>query len=550
MNPKRIAVIGAGLGGLSVAARLASDGHRVEIFESQSFPGGKAGNAQIGAYRFDTGPSLVTMPDVFDQLFEETGERREEYIKFDSLDEICRYYFADGSRLTSFSNPDKFAAEVAEKTSDTRDSLLGFLDHSAKIFRITADLFLKKSLHEIRPYTNLRVLGSLLSMGKIDAFRTMDRSVRSYFTDERMVQLFDRYATYNGSNPYRTPGTLNVIPHVEYGMIGAVAGEGHGDVRCQTPNSMSRAVAARDGVFAISRGMAKLAVDKGAKQHLSTRVSGIRYDQHTRRITGITVNDTDAANKNQSSATVHKSDIDNSLDLDPDPDLDFDFDVVISNADVYHTYHSLLDDDKAPLLRRHVRLEPSSSGMVFLWGMREKFDELGLHNIFFSSEYHAEFSDIFDKKKCPDDPTVYVNITSKINPGDAPAGGENWFVLVNAPSMSGQDWAAETARTREAVVKRLSKILGRNIESSIVVESILTPPDIERSTGSRFGSLYGISSNTKRAAFMRHPNRSRRYPGLFFCGGSAHPGGGMPLVVLSGKITADLVRREFARGRL
>jgi phytoene dehydrogenase-like protein len=221
-------------------------------------------------------------------------------------------------------------------------------------------------------------------------------------------------------------------------------------------------------------------------------------------------------------------------------------DVVVSNADVTPTYEHLLEDTAAPLYQRYQKLEPSSSGLVFYWGVRYRFPELGLHNIFFSEDYEAEFRQIFREGRCPDDPTIYINITSREGaPGDAPVDGDNWFVLVNAPWDQGQDWNAEADRTRQIVLDRLSRELGRDVEELIEVESRMLPPDIAARTDSHRGSLYGISSNTRLAAFLRHPNRSRRYRGLFFVGGSAHPGGGMPLVVLGGKITADLVRRHY-----
>jgi diapolycopene oxygenase len=500
VTERRIAVVGAGLGGLSVAARLASDGHQVDVFDSQDFPGGKAGTQQLGDYRFDTGPSLVTMPEVFDELFAACGETREEFVRFTRLDEICRYLYADGTRLSSFADPARFAAEIDSKTADSSASILRFLEYAARIYRVSADLFLRKSLHEFRTYASWRGLASILSLGRIDPLRTMDRAVRSFFTDPRTVQFFNRYATYNGSNPYRTPATLNIIPHVEYG-IGAAAAD--------------------DGVFAIPSGLARLAEKKGARLHLGIRVDRIVYEEDTRRIRGI------VADGEQ-----------------------MEYDAVVSNSDVVRTYRTLLEDEDAPLLKRYLKLEPSSSGLVFLLGVKNKFPDLGLHNIFFSGDYHAEFADIFDRHRCPTDPTVYVNITSRVTPADAPARGENWFVLVNAPYDSGQNWPDEVTRTRAAVLDRLSRALSQDIESEIEVESVMTPADIEERTGSRFGSLYGISSNSRMAAFLRHPNRSRRYPGLFFCGGGVHPGGGMPLVVLSGKITADLIRREIRRGRL
>ncbi len=494
MSMSRVAIIGAGVGGMSAAARLAAAGYTVDVYDHNVIPGGKAGSESYGEYRFDTGPSLVTMPHVFEQLFEETGEYLHDYVELIPLRDVCRYFFSDGTRLVSSNDREEFAGRIAAVTHDPPRALHRFLDYSKRIYRITAELFLWKSLHEARTYLNMNTLRSLLSIGGIDPFRTMDEAVRSYFSDPRMIQFFNRSATYNGSNPYQTPATLNIIPHVEYD-IGAAA-------------------PAR-GVFSIPLAMMKLAQQKGATFHLGTGVDRILYESRSRRIRGVSVGGVESAH-----------------------------DVVISNVDVVKTYSDLLDDKDAPLLKRYERLEPSSSGMVFYFGMDGTFPELGLHNIFFSPDYHAEFDDIFEKRKCPEDPTVYINITSKVNPADAPPDGENWFVLVNAPYDSGQDWETGRNRIRDAVIRRVSHALGYEIADSIAVEASMSPPEIERKTSSRFGSLYGISSNSRAAAFLRHPNRSRRYPALYFCGGSAHPGGGMPLAVLSGKIVSDIVQRR------
>jgi phytoene dehydrogenase-like protein len=187
-------------------------------------------------------------------------------------------------------------------------------------------------------------------------------------------------------------------------------------------------------------------------------------------------------------------------------------------------------------------LEPSSSALVFYWGLNRTFSQLDVHNIFFSSDYRREFDQIFSYQECPQEPTVYVNITSKVDQRDAPPQGENWFVMINVPPHQEQDWRAVAADIRPVILKRIEAVLG-SVEPHIVAEAVLSPLDIEN-TGSAFGSLYGLSSNSPLSAFYRHPNRSRRFRGLYFCGGSAHPGGGMPLAVLSGKIAADLVRRH------
>ena len=216
----------------------------------------------------------------------------------------------------------------------------------------------------------------------------------------------------------------------------------------------------------------------------------------------------------------------------------YDFDAVVSNMDVIPTYRYLLPDHQAP--KRVEKQERSSSALIYYWGIEEQFHELGLHNIFWSEEYEKEFSYLFEKKDIIDDPTIYVNITSKHETQDAPDGGENWFVMVNAPQVNGQDWNAVEKRTRKNIIAKLSRMLGRDIEPMIKTEKILDPPTIESQTSSYLGSLYGTSSNDRLSAFLRHPNFTPMIKNLYFCGGSVHPGGGIPLCLLSGKIVGDI----------
>lgn len=504
----RVVVVGAGLGGLSAAIRLASAGYRVSVFERQSGPGGKAFSEQVGSYRFDTGPSLFTMRHVFQNLFASAGRRLEDYLELRPLEEICNYFWRDGTRVATCADPARMAAGFSRVFGEPPEHLERYLRYSRRIHEITAHLFLERSLHEWSTLKTPGFLRSLLRLHRIDLHRSMDRANGSFFRDPRLRQLFNRYATYNGSSPYRTPATLNVIPHVEYGLgAWAVAG----------------------GIYQVPLALERLARELGVQFHYGTPVDQILIGRKEdprplrRAVRGVL-----AAGE------------------------EIPAEIVISNADVTVTYRDLLREESAPAYRRRLALEPSSSGVVFYWGVRKRFPELGLHNIFFSGDYREEFADIFERRRCPADPTIYINITARIAPGagagapmDAPPDGDNWFVLINAPWNEGQDWDSEAEVLRGRVLERLTKELGAELEPLIEEERRMLPPDIEERTGAAKGSLYGISSNTRTAAFRRHPNRSRRYPGLFFVGGSAHPGGGMPLVVLGGGIVADLARRRY-----
>ena len=495
-----VAVIGAGLGSLAAAIRLAAAGWRVDLYERLAGPGGKAGSQSLDGYRFDSGPSLLTMPWVFDALFAAAGKRREDYLEFIPLEVICKYFWDDGMVLRTWADRQTLIAELRRTTGESQERLHAYFERCRRIYDIAGELFLEHNPREPSTILSLQFFRSLLRLGGIDAGRTLAEAHEQAFLSPRLRQLFNRYATYNGSSPYRAPATLCIIPHVEYaGGAYAVGG----------------------GIQAIPQALDRLARELGVQLHYQTPVERILHRRDAKRgryrVRGVTVGG-----------------------------AELEYDAVIAGADVRPVYDDLLQDQEAPDIVRYRKLEPSSSALVFFWGMKRKFPELELHNIFFSRDYPDEFRAIFDRHRCPADPTIYVNITSKVTPADAPPGRENWFVLINAPCDIGQDWEAETARVRERVITRISELLRIDLESEIAAESVMTPRDIQLRTASHGGALYGISSNSRSAAFSRHPNRSRRYRGLYFCGGSTHPGGGMPLVLLSAKITAELVLRYQA----
>lgn len=488
---RTVAIVGAGIGGLAAAARLAHAGARVTVFEQAAQAGGKATSTTLGGYRFDTGPSLFTLPEVFRAFFERLGRNLDKYLQPIPLAPLCGYGFADGTRLDSYSDRARFAAELEAAGVAQAAELEAYLERSARLWEWAGELFLTRSLHEPATYASRRGLKALLHAAQLSPFTSLHAANARAFADPRAAQLFDRYATYNGSSPFRTPATMRIIPHVEYAFGG---------------------YALKGGIVALPRALERVARECGAEFRLGARVERIVVENG--RCRGV-----EAGGEF------------------------FPAEIVLSNADVLSTYRTLLGEPEAPEARRTARLEPSSSGLVFLWGVARSFPRLRVHNIFFSGDYRAEFDAIFGALDLPANPTIYVNVTSKVEAADAPPGGENWFVLLNAPRNAGQDWPTLAARARQAVLARLSRALGCDLAPLIAEEKIIAPPDIERDTGSTCGSLYGIASHSPISAFLRHPNRSRRIGGLYFAGGSAHPGGGMPLALLSGMLAADLAEK-------
>ena len=492
---KKICIIGAGLGGLSAAIRLANKGFEVDLYEQNSTPGGKAGEIKERGYRFDTGPSLLTMPNVIKELFNECNENIDDYLTIQKLDLICRYFYSGKSTINAYSDLNKFGKEVDEKTQDNSDTLNKYLNYCKTIYDLAGDLFLTKDPSSVSTYLNSKALKTLLNIKKIDPFRTMNEANSSFFKDERLIQLFNRYGTYSGSNPYLAPATLNIISHVEYNQ-GSFIPVG--------------------GIYSITKALWKLAEKKGVNIFLNQKVDAIILENQ--EATGIRIGD-----------NVKK------------------YDKIISNVDVNFTFKYLIKNFDNRESKRYSKKRPSFSGLVFYWGIKKEFKELETHNILFSSDYRNEFEYLFINKTVPDDPTIYIYVSSKLNKNDAPAGKENWFVMVNAPYIHNQNWDAEVKVGRYNIIKKINKFLNTDIEKLIEFEKIMSPVDIQNKTGSYLGSIYGIASNDKFAAFMRQSNKSKTIKNLYFCGGSTHPGGGIPLVILSGKIVSDIIESEYQK---
>lgn len=486
-GPRRCAIIGAGISGIAASIRMRNKGFAVTVFEANDFPGGKLSSETVSGYRFDMGPSVFTFPEYVDELFTLSKRNPRDHFNYDKLDPVYRYFFEDGSVLQSRHDKVPFAEEMARTTKDDRATILRYLDNSQRVYELTAPVFLHSSLHKAESLFTKQVLKNLLNVHKIGAFETMNQANEKAFRDPRLVQIANRYATYNGSSPYLSPSTLNVIPYVEV-VRGAYYPVG--------------------GMISITSSLVTLAKELGVELRLSTPVREILLSG--KRARGVR---TDASTE--------------------------EFDVVISNMDVYNTYKKLLPGVEGP---KKVLSQPkSSSGIIFYWGIRKAFDALGLHNILFSADYEREFDAIFSKKTLFDDPTVYVNITSKHTPTDAPPGCENWFAFINVPHDAGQDWDALVARARKNVIGKVNRLLETDLEPLIEAELVFDPRVIEKRTSSAFGAIYGNASNDKFSAFLRHANFSRDIENLYFTGGSVHPGPSIPLCLLSAKITTGLI---------
>ena len=428
------------------------------------------------------------MPQYVDELFEISGENPKEHFKYKKKKIACKYFWEDESIFNAYSDKEKFYDECENKFNVERKQIKKYLNKAKKKFDLTRKIFLEKSLHKINSFLNYETVKALFNLNIYQINKNLDEVNQKEIEEKHLVQLFNRYATYNGSSPYKTPGMMTLIQHLESHYGTYIPLKGMND---------------------ISNSLYRLAERRGVKFEFESEVEKIEIQNN--QATGIIVN--------------------NKLKR---------FDKIVSNSDVYSTYKYLL---KEKLNHNSLKQERSSSAIIFYWGIKKIYKQLDLHNIFFSDNYEKEFKYIFDENKIIDDPTIYVNITSKDVPADSPESCENWFVMVNSPFNTGQDWEKIKNTLRSNIISKLERILKENISNNIVEERIYTPVDLESNTNSHQGSLYGISSNNKFSAFLRHPNFLKKIPNLYFCGGSVHPGGGIPLCLLSAKIVSNLIEK-------
>ena len=485
----RVVVVGAGVGGLAAAARLSALGHQVTVCEQAERVGGKLGLLERAGFRFDTGPSLVTLPQVLRETFAATGAPLEGVLDLVPVDPLAHYRFADGTTFAASADLDAFAATLdAALHPGAGADWRRFLARAGAIWSAVRGPFLSAPIGGVtdlaRHSTRLR------DMATIAPWRTLRSLGRRYLRDPRLVMFLDRYATYAGSDPRRAPAALAAIPYAEQAYGGWYV---------------------RGGLYRIAQALAERAGERGAS--LRTGADVERVVLSGGRVAGVRLADGELLPA----------------------------DVVVANADAAHLYRDLLPGDAAVGPRRRLaRTTPSLSGFVLLLGLRGTTPRLAHHTVVFPADYDAEFDALFGAAPAPvPDPTLYVSAPA--DPAVHPAGCEGWFVLVNAPRQGPVDWTAPGVADGYAdhLLQRLAE-RGLDVRGRLLFREIVTPADLRRRTRAVGGAIYGTSSNGARAAFLRPANRAP-IPGLFLVGGSAHPGGGLPLVLLSARIVARLV---------
>jgi len=487
---KKAIIIGSGIGGIATALRLRSMNYNVTVFENNNYPGGKLASFDLGPYRFDAGPSLLTMPHFIDELFILFNENPRDYFNYKKKDISCKYFWDDGTKLNAYSEKSKFINEINKVLGVKESTVSTYLLKAKKKYDLTKSMFLEQSLHKLKTYLSKDLLIGLFNVFSFQINKTLNQVNELELKEPHLVQLFNRFATYNGSSPYKTPGMMTLVQHLEQEYGTYVSDKGMNN---------------------ITKSLYDLALRQGIDFKFNSFVSQILVSG--KRAIGVSVGEESYSS-----------------------------DIVVSNMDIVPTYRNLLKNHYQP--EKTLSQERSSSALIFYWGINKEFKNLDLHNIFFSNDYKKEFQSIFEKKSIFSDPTVYINITSKDVKGDAPDNCENWFVMINSPNDSGQDWDNMIEEVKSNILKKINRLLNIELEDYIEYEKVYTPKTIESNTQSYMGSLYGSSSNNLMSAFLRHPNFSNKILNLYFCGGSVHPGGGIPLCLLSAKIVSQIIKNK------
>ncbi len=489
----KVAVIGAGIGGLSVAARLAKAGHKVEIFEQSNVVGGKCRTEWIDGFAFDTGPSLLTLPAVYRELFTKTGKRLEHVLDLEPVDPAFTYQFADGKKLdfANLSNPKTYLQISNVLGANSAKQWQQVIERAERMWDASRIDFIESELKSA--WQLMRKPNFVSRLRTIAPNQSLRRFGKKIDLDAHLQMIIDRYATYSGSDPRSAPAVLLTIAFIE----------------------------ATFGAWHIKGGIGKLAIaleqrnlDLGVSIRTNTEVEQIITDN--RKVTGI---------KLTGGETIA-------------------VDLVVSNADAGLTYEKLIESKTNAVRKARksiARVDKSLAGFSLLLGLRKSEVKLNHHNVFFPKDYDAEFDQIFKMKVPVSDPTIYICAPNDPSMVKDPT-TESWFVLVNAPIhdlQNGFDWRGKSNAYGEKLIKRLDD-LGLQVTNRLIKKEFRSPLDLEKYAFAPGGAIYGTSSNSPRAAFWRAKNRGA-VSGLFLVGGSAHPGGGLPLVGISAEIVANAI---------
>lgn len=482
---RRIVVVGAGVGGLAAAARLAHQGFDVQVFEKTQGPGGRCNRLQVDGFTWDLGPTIVLMPEVFEETFRAVGRRIEDYLTLLKCDPNYRVHFRDGSDVTFTSELCAMGRELERVEPGSYARYLAFLAQGRVQYRTSLDHLVGRNYAGLRDYLSPRVLARIF---QVRAHRRMYGDVSRFFQDERLRAAMTFQTMYLGVSPYASPAVYGLLPFAELG-VGIWFPKG--------------------GLYAIPQALERLAREEGVRFHYGAPVERILTDGG--RTQGVRMEGGEVVEA----------------------------DAVLCNADLPYAYEKLLDP-KATTLKRKEKLRYTSSGYMLYLGMKRRYPELMHHNVVFGRDYKGSFDDIFERFRVPEDPSFYVNAPTRTDASLAPEGKDALYVLVPVPHQHPDlDWKVEGPRVRAKFFARMAELGFPSLESDIEVERVFTPDDWAGTFNLARGSAFGLSQNFTQIGPFRPSNQDARVKNLFFVGASTQPGTGLPTVLISARLVTE-----------
>ena len=497
----KVGVIGSGLAGLAAACTLAARGHQVEVFEKNAWLGGKAAQLQQDGFRFDMGPTILIQPSILRKIFEEANRNLDDYITMVRLDPQWRCFFDDGKRMDLKDDATAMAAEMNAIIPQMGKGYIKFLEMSQQLHSISDRFFFWKSVGSMMDTMDVGGafdLDVLKDVMRMRLGKTVAGTIREFIPDTNTAQMLDHFVQYVGSSPDASPAILCAIGHMqmEEGIWYPMG-----------------------GTRAIPEALVRLATELGVTFHANTGVARILTDaqegagRDPKKVTGLVTDSGEA----------------------------YVFEAIVSNSDAVRTHRELVGGSVARHFNAKRKYEPACSGVVLYLGLNKRYEHLAHHDFVFSRDAHEEFHHIYDLGEPAPDPTCYLAATAATDPASAPAGGEALYVLVHTPYLRPHhDWTKMLPGYRQVILDKLKRTAGMpDIEDRIVFERALTPADIHERYRVLNGAIYGISSHGRYQGAFKPANKSRELEGLYLAGGAAHPGPGMPMVIMSGWIAGD-----------
>lgn len=486
---RTVLIIGAGLGGIATAARLARQGFEVTVLEKNASPGGRCDQLVRDGHRFDVGPTLFLMPEVFAETYASLGERMQDHLDLRRIDPTYCIRFDDGTRLSLTSDLSEMQAQLEAIEPGSFGGYLRYLEEGHLHYHLSMERFVGRNFYNFFQYFSPQNLPLLF---RLKALVNHYDNVGNYFQDPHLRAAFTFQNMYLGLSPYDAPATYSLLQYTE--LAGGV----------WFPMG---------GLYQVVKSLVSIAEAHGVRFQYNSAVEQIEVGN--RRATGVLLEDGSRLGA----------------------------DIIVANADLPYVYRHLLPDESEA--ERLERKKYTCSAIMFYWGVDKVYPQLGTHNVFLAGDYRASFERIFRDKNLPEEPSFYVHAPARVDPSAAPQGADTLFVLVPVGHLDeGQDWDDLRSRARAAVLSRLAEEGATDIDSHLKFETSYTPRDWLSLYNLAKGAAFGLSHNFMQVGYLRPQNLHAHYRNLYFAGSSTHPGTGLPMVLLSSRLTTERILKE------